>query len=183
MEEQKQRLGQVPDVVQEINLLSPTAKEWLLALLLRLIQDRRLELDLRNRLRGYLWNQRDYLRHDHRHYLLFGHTPERLAPLSWIEASWNFIQRFPCNFGFFVTEAMLYPKVTIVGAPDLSVPVNKDEEKFLREYIAHPDPNEFELERLWVRTAKELQTFLDERVTSEVRFVGGDVGPHAPVPG
>lgn len=163
------------EMIDLVGSLSPVAREWLEQLALHLVRNPGLKARLQIRLRGYLWN---YVQHDHHHYFLYGQTAERLAPRSWIEAGWNYIEHFRCNFGFFVTEAMLYPTITVVGAPDVRVPVTEDEEKFLREYL--PQSEAFRFERLWVRTADELKALLDKRVANGIRFVGGDVGPHVP---
>lgn len=74
---------------------------------------------------------------------------------------------------------MLYPKVTIVGTPDVPVPITEKEEKFLRDYLNDQLDNH-KLERLWVRSADELKTLLDERVARNISFEGGNVGFHTP---
>ncbi len=158
-----------------LDALSPSTNAWLEQLLAYMSQHLDTISALQLRLREYLWQ---HVQHDHYHYLLFGQTAESLVPRAWIEASWSYIQRFRCNFGFFVTEAMLYPTITVVGTPDIAVPVTEDEEAFLREYV--PQSDSFQFERLWVRSADELKAILAERIAKNNRFEGGNVGPHAP---
>jgi hypothetical protein len=156
------------NVIKMINQLSDTAKTWLGQLLLHLVKNPGLRTQLQTELQGYLTP-----------FLLFGQTPAHIVPRAWIEASWNYIHHFRCNFGFSAIEAMQYPKITIVGTPDVPVPVTGKEEKFLRDYL-NDQPDEHKLERLWVRSAQELKALLDDRVARNISFEGGDVGPHVP---
>jgi hypothetical protein len=154
------------NVINMINQLSGTAKTWLGQLLVHLVKNPALRTQLQTELQGYLTP-----------FLLFGQTPAHMGSRAWIEASWNYIQHFRCNFGFFATEAMQYPKITIVGTPDVAVPVTETEEKFLRDYL-NDQPDNHKLERLWVRSVDELKTLLDERVARNISFEGGNVGFH-----
>lgn len=176
--------------VNLVESLSIPGRQWLAQLTLDLIGRIELEARLRLRLRGYLWN---FVQHDHNHYLLFGQNEQQIVDSAWLAACSDYINHFRCNFGCFVTEAMVYQTITIIGTPDVSVPVTEDEEIFLRDYLPHetqefkhfvPDlkieERPFQLERLWVRTADELKTLLDERVSQGMPFQGGDVGPHVP---
>jgi hypothetical protein len=156
------------NVIKIIHQLSDTAKTWLGQLLLHLVKNPGLRTQLQTELQGYLTP-----------FLLFGQTPAHIVPRAWIEASWNYIHHFRCNFGFSAIEAMQYPKITIVGTPDVPVPVTGKEEKFLRDYL-NDQPDEHKLERLWVRSAQELKALLDDRVARNISFEGGDVGPHVP---
>ena len=161
------------DIKEIIDGLSERARDWLEQFLNHLINNPELEGKLRKRLRGYLWL---HVQHDHYHYLLFGQNSQRIVPFEWLQASWNYIQHFRCNFGFFVTEAMLYPKITIVGATDISVPVTEEEEYFLREYLPSWEPNPENkakkpiIERLRVQSATELEEFLNRRIAQNERF-------------
>lgn len=161
------------DIKDIIDGLSEIARDWLEQFLNHLINNLELEGKLRKRLRGYLWK---HVQHDHYHYLLFGQNSQRIIPFEWLQASWNYIQHFRCNFGFFVTEAMLYPKITIVGATDISVPVTEEEEYFLRDYLPSWEPNpenkakKPRIERLRVQSATELEEFLNQRIAQNERF-------------
>ena len=156
------------NVIKMINQLSDAAKTWLGQLLLHLVKNPGLRTQLQTELQGYLTP-----------FLLFGQTPAHIVPRAWIEASWNYIHHFRCNFGFSAIEAMQYPKITIVGTPDVPVPVTGKQEKFLRDYL-NDQPDEHKLERLWVRSADELKALLDQRVARNISFEGGDVDLHAP---
>ncbi len=161
------------DIKDIIDGLSEIARDWLEQFLNHLINNLELEGKLRKRLRGYLWL---HVQHDHYHYLLFGQNKQSIVPFEWLQASWNYIQHFRCNFGFFVTEAMLYPKITIVGATDISVPVTEEEEYFLRDYLPSWEPNPENkakkpiIERLRVQSATELEEFLNRRIAQNERF-------------
>ncbi|MDZ8226525.1 hypothetical protein [Nostoc sp. ChiVER01] len=111
-------------------------------------------------------------------YLLFGQTSENIIPYGWIEASWNYINKFRCSFGFNLEEVLLYSIVTIVGTPDIPVPVTQEQENTIRESLESIP--EFKIERLWVKSPEELAIILDNRVRQDQRFEGGDVGPYAP---
>lgn len=161
------------DIKEIIDGLSERSRDWLEQFLNHLINNPELEGKLRKRLRGYLWK---HVQHDYYHYLLFGQNGHRIVPFEWLQASWDYIQHFRCNFGFFVTEAMLYPKITIVGATDISVPVTEEEEYFLREYLPSWEPNPENkakkpiIERLRVQSATELEEFLNRRIAQNERF-------------
>jgi hypothetical protein len=167
-EVEKTKSQEEKNVITMINELSGTAKNWLGQLLLHLVKNSGLRTQLQTELQGYLTP-----------FLLFGQTPAHIVPRAWIEASWNYIHHFRCNFGFSATEAMQYPKITIVGTPDVAVSVTQKEEKFLRDYL-NDQPDNHKLERLWVRSADELKTLLDERVARNISFEGGNVGFHMP---
>ncbi|MBD2198392.1 MULTISPECIES: hypothetical protein [Calothrix] len=112
-------------------------------------------------------------------YLLFGQIDEKIIPYSWIQASWNYIDKFRCSFGFNLAEVLLYPMITIVGTPDIPVPVTKEQENTIKKSLESLP--EFTIERLWIKSPEELAVLLDNRVIQNERFEGGDVGPHAPV--
>lgn len=112
-------------------------------------------------------------------YLLFGQTDKEIIPYSWIQASWNYIDKFRCNFGFNLAEVLLYPTITIVGTPDIPIPVTQEQENEMRKSLESIP--KFQIERLWVRTPEELSTLLEERIKENQSFYGGDVGPHAPI--
>jgi hypothetical protein len=123
--------------------------------------------------------------HDNRHYLLFGQNEEHITPQSWFNAAWKFIEHFRCNFGMFVTEAMLYKRVTIVGSPDIDVPVTKDDQFFLEEYTGYQeDTNDGtkeryrHVERLYITNADQLTTILNDRIEKNLAFEGGDIIIH-----
>lgn len=160
----------------------------LVQLLDRLATDDDLPFIAKNKLREYKWES-DKIVHDHRHYLLFGQTSERITPMAWFEAAWDFIEQFRCNFGMLVTEAMLYETVTIVGAFDASVAASEADEYFLKEYTGYRDVEAEDgtrtreesrwrqVERLHVTNAKQLSALLDARIKNNIRFEGGDVYP------
>ena len=114
---------------------------------------------------------------------LFGQDPERIAPKAWFDAAWKFIQHFRCNFGMFVTEAMLYDKVTIVGADDASVTVSREDQEFLEEYTGYIEKEDGtkerwrQVERLNVTNAKQLSELLESRIERGVGFEGGEIYP------
>jgi hypothetical protein len=120
---------------------------------------------------------------DDKHFVLFGQDPERIAPKSWFDAAWQFIQHFRCNFGMFVTEAMLYDKVTIVGADDASVPVSREDQEFLEEYTGYIEKEDGtkerwrHVERLNVTNAEQLSELLKGRIERGVGFEGGEIYP------
>jgi hypothetical protein len=120
---------------------------------------------------------------DDKHFVLFGQDPERIAPRSWFDAAWKFIQHFRCNFGMFVTEAMLYDKVTIVGADDASVPVSREDQEFLEEYTGYIEKEDGtkerwrQVERLNVTNAEQLSELLESRIERGVSFEGGEIYP------
>lgn len=111
-------------------------------------------------------------------YLLFGQTENEIISFPWIQASWKYIDKFRCRFGFTIAEAMFYPTITIVGTPDLLVPVSKEQENFIKESLNTLEG--FQIERLWVKTPEELSIILEERIEQNKSFYGGDVGLHAP---
>jgi hypothetical protein len=140
------------------------------------------------KLREYRWQ---YVIHDHRHYLLFGQNEQRITPKAWFDAAWKFIQHFRCNFGMFITEAMLYDKVTIIGADNAPVSISKEDQEFLAEYsgrivqcIEKEDGTVEEVrepwrqvERLNVVNAKQLYKLLEGRIEQGVCFEGGEIYP------
>jgi len=117
------------------------------------------------------------------HFVLFGQNAEHIAPKAWFDAAWKFIQHFRCNFGVFVTEAMLYDKVTIVGADDASVPVSREDQWFLEEYTGYVEKEDGtkepwrQVERLNVTNAKQLSELLEGRIERGVSFEGGEIYP------
>ena len=111
-------------------------------------------------------------------YLLFGETENEIISFPWIQASWKYIDKFRCPFGFTIAEAMFYPTITIVGTPDLLVPVSKEQENLIKESFNTLE--DFQIERLWVKTPEELSILLEERIVKNQSFYGGDVGPYAP---
>jgi hypothetical protein len=137
--------------------------------------------DVKAKLRENRWQ---HVIHDHRHYLLFGQTPDHIAPKSWLGAAWKFIQHFRCNFGMYITEAMLYDKVTIVGADDIPVPVSRKDQQFLEKYtgeIVQEDGTKKQwrqVERLNVINADQLAALLQDRIDRGVCFEGpGEIWP------
>jgi hypothetical protein len=170
--------------------LDPETQQWMAGLVVAMIRSRDLEAVVRTRLRGYLWN---HVQHDNRQYILLGQNDRGIMPRSWVNACWGFVNRFRCNLGWYVTEAMLYQSITIIGVPDLPIAVTSAEEQFLREYLPYTGldvkvytPEEqiirlpYQIERIWVRTTGELQTYLQKRIDQNMRFEGGNVGPDAP---
>ncbi len=111
-------------------------------------------------------------------YLFFGQNSEHIIPLPWIQASWKYLDKFRCTFGFNGLEAILYSKITIIGTPDLPTPVTQEQENLIRESFKTLE--DFQIERLWVKTPEELEALLEERIEQDKPFYGGDVGPHAP---
>ena len=181
---------------EELAALLQGADTWELAdarlqaqlaeLISKLAADNDLRLTAQLKLREYKWQ---HVIHDHRHYLLFGQNTERIAPKAWFDAAWKFIQHFRCNFGVFLTEAMLYDKVTIVGADNAPVPVSQEDQWFLEEYTGYVEKEDGtkeqwrQVERLNVVNAQQLSDLLEKRINMSVRFEGGDIPPLEPVAG
>jgi hypothetical protein len=196
-EEKGFNLGDVLSALQTKKLL-PEAEAWKLEEVKKYKLDELLEklagkladktpqggqfhFDVKARLRENRWQ---YVVHDHRHYLLFGQTRDRITPKSWLDATWKFIQRFRCNFGMFITEAMLYDKVTIVGADDIPVPVSRKDQQFLEKYTGYIEQEDGtkkqwrQVERLNVANAAQLAALLQDRIDRGVCFEGpGEIWP------
>jgi hypothetical protein len=102
------------------------------------------------------------------HFLLFPQTIERIAPRAWIDAAWPFIAHFRSNFGFYLGEALLYSRVTIVGSPTPNPAVTEEEEQFLKQ-----DESRL-VERLPATSGDNLRQVLDWGVSHDVRFGLGD---------
>ncbi|HEY9800843.1 MAG TPA: hypothetical protein V6D25_10830 [Leptolyngbyaceae cyanobacterium] len=112
-------------------------------------------------------------------YILFGQNETEIVPIPWIQASWQYFNKFRCRFGFTIAEALYYPTITIVGTPDLPVAVTTEQENYIKELLNTSESSN--IERLWVKTPEELSTLLEERIKENQPFSGGDVGPHAPI--
>lgn len=166
--------------VQTWELAEIEQRGQLAQLLHKLATDDVLRYAAEVKLREYKWR---YVIHDHRHYLLFGQNRERITPKAWFDAAWEFIQHFRCNFGMFVTEAMLYDKVTIIGAENASVPVGRRDQEFLEEYTGYLEREDGtkepwrQVERLNVVNAKQLSKLLKDRIKRGVCFEGGEIHP------
>lgn len=103
------------------------------------------------------------------HYVLFGQTPDRIVPWSWIEAMRPYLERFRVTIGFSHDHAMMAsPKtrsrhVTIVGSPDATVPVTEEVENLIRASGARVD-------RIPGTTAAELRAEFERRARLGLRF-------------
>jgi len=81
----------------------------------------------------------------------------------------------------FVTEAMLYDNVTIIGADSTPVPVSREDQEFLEEYTGYIEKEDGtkerwrQVERLSVVNAQQLSDLLEDRIKRNVRFDGGEV--------
>lgn len=112
--------------------------------------------------------ERERVIDDGDHFLLFPQNLETIAPKSWLTAAWSFIEHFRSNFGFYLGEAMLYSRVTIIGSADAAVSVSKDQEDFLKRQDWR------QVERINITSANDLKAELDRRVASSQQFVGND---------
>ncbi|MBE9257075.1 hypothetical protein, partial [Dolichospermum sp. LEGE 00246] len=113
------------------------------------------------------------------HYILFGKTSEKIIPFSWIKASWRYIETFDCHFGFSIEDAVKYEMITIIGTPDIVIPVSIENEDLILKLIKESNPK-VKIERIWVKSSKELGDFFKDRVKNDQSFEGGNVGIYAP---
>jgi hypothetical protein len=125
------------------------------------------------KLREYRW-QSGHIVHDHRQYLLFGQNTDQITSVEWFQAAWSFVQRFRVNFGMFVTEALIYDRVTIIGSQNIEVPVTESDEQFLRESGERDGSGVPSVERLEVNSPGELAEVLAARIEESAPFGGYD---------